>query len=97
MWVHDEAPCCSGVTQSFVTQDPEWFRRRQRDLFQRQQGRASANYKAKHERFITLESRMDTLTNWPEHLSQRPQQLAEAGMYYTGVDDYVVVSLVTAA
>ncbi|XP_052271107.1 inhibitor of apoptosis protein-like [Dreissena polymorpha] len=31
---------------------------------------------------------MDTFTNWPQHLSQRPEQLAEAGMYYTGVDDH---------
>ncbi|XP_052238123.1 putative inhibitor of apoptosis isoform X1 [Dreissena polymorpha] len=74
--------------QRFVTQDPEEIRRRQRDQFQRQQGRAAANYRAKHERFRTLKSRMDTFINWPQHLSQRPQQLAEAGMYFTGVDDH---------
>ncbi|KAH3812945.1 hypothetical protein DPMN_141388 [Dreissena polymorpha] len=32
--------------------------------------------------------RLDTYTHWPQHLSQSPEQLAEAGLYYTGVDDH---------
>ncbi|XP_052222889.1 baculoviral IAP repeat-containing protein 2-like isoform X1 [Dreissena polymorpha] len=74
--------------QRIVTQDPEKIRRRQRDIFQRQLGREAANYRAKHEWFRTLQSRLDTYTHWPQHLSQSPEQLAEAGMFYTGVDDH---------
>ncbi|XP_052241575.1 uncharacterized protein LOC127851748 isoform X2 [Dreissena polymorpha] len=68
--------------------DPEEIRQRQRQLYQQQQGRPISNYRAKHERFRSLSARLDTFTNWPQYLSQRPQQLAEAGMYYTGVDDH---------
>ncbi|XP_052240938.1 baculoviral IAP repeat-containing protein 7-B-like isoform X2 [Dreissena polymorpha] len=76
--------------QRFVNQDPEEIRRRQRDLFQRQQVACHTvtNYRAKHERFRALSARLDTFTHWPLHLSQRPEQLADAGMYYTGVDDH---------
>ncbi|XP_052218262.1 E3 ubiquitin-protein ligase XIAP-like [Dreissena polymorpha] len=74
--------------QRFATQDPEEIRRSQRELYERQQGRPVTIYRAKHERFRTLESRLETFTHWPQHLSQRPKELADAGMYYTGVDDH---------
>ncbi|XP_052238132.1 putative inhibitor of apoptosis isoform X3 [Dreissena polymorpha] len=74
--------------QRFATQDPEEIRRRQRELYERQQGRPITTYKAKHEQFRTFESRFGTFTHWPQHLSQRPKELADAGMYYTGVDDH---------
>ncbi|XP_052241576.1 uncharacterized protein LOC127851748 isoform X3 [Dreissena polymorpha] len=74
--------------QRHLRPDPEEIRQRQRQLYQQQQGRPISNYRAKHERFRSLSARLDTFTNWPQYLSQRPQQLAEAGMYYTGVDDH---------
>ncbi|XP_052240081.1 uncharacterized protein LOC127850802 isoform X3 [Dreissena polymorpha] len=74
--------------QNNVRQDPEDIRRRQRQLYQQQQGRPVTTYRAKHERFRTLSSRLTTFAQWPPHLSQRPEQLAEAGLYYTGVDDH---------
>ncbi|KAH3806752.1 uncharacterized protein LOC127834837 isoform X2 [Dreissena polymorpha] len=74
--------------QNNARPDPEDIRRRQRELYQQQQGRPVTNYRAKHERFRSLSSRIDTFINWPPHLSQRPQQLAEAGLYYTGIDDH---------
>lgn len=32
----------------------------------------------------TVSARLDTLRNWPIGLTQRPEELAEAGFYYTG-------------
>ncbi|XP_052222869.1 uncharacterized protein LOC127838878 isoform X2 [Dreissena polymorpha] len=72
----------------YILQHPEEIRQRQREIYQQQQGRPVTNYRAKHERFRTLSSRLDTFTHWPLHLSQRPEQLATAGFYYTGVDDH---------
>ncbi|KAH3736594.1 uncharacterized protein LOC127851656 isoform X3 [Dreissena polymorpha] len=74
--------------QTHLRPDPEEIRQRQRQLYQQQQGRPISNYRAKHERFRSLSARLDTFTNWPPYLSQRPEQLAEAGMYYTGIDDH---------
>ena len=39
--------------------------------------------------FITRQARLQTLKTWPRGLAQKPQQLAEAGLYYTGVSDKV--------
>ncbi|WAR08334.1 BIR7A-like protein [Mya arenaria] len=39
--------------------------------------------------YNTYEARMTSFKNWPEHFYQRPHQLAEAGLYYTGIDDHV--------
>ncbi|XP_052240924.1 uncharacterized protein LOC127851280 isoform X2 [Dreissena polymorpha] len=74
--------------QNNTRPDPEEIRRRQRELYQQQQGRPVTNYRAKHERFRSLSSRLDTFISWPPNLSQRPEQLAAAGLYYTGVDDH---------
>ncbi|KAH3736344.1 hypothetical protein DPMN_042907, partial [Dreissena polymorpha] len=70
--------------QSFSEQDPEEIIRRQRELYERQQGRPVTTYRAKHERIRTSESCLGTFTHWPQHLSQRPKELADAGIYYTG-------------
>ncbi|XP_052281864.1 putative inhibitor of apoptosis [Dreissena polymorpha] len=74
--------------QRFSAQDPEEIRRRQREQYELQQGRPVTTYRAKHERFRAFESRLATFTHWPQHLSQRRKELADAGMYYTGVDDH---------
>lgn len=37
--------------------------------------------------FITLDARLKTFQTWPRGLSQKPRDLAEAGLYYTGVSD----------
>ncbi|XP_052238126.1 baculoviral IAP repeat-containing protein 7-like [Dreissena polymorpha] len=76
--------------QRFVSQDPEEIRQRQRALFERQQGNEHkvTYYRAKHEQFRTLCSRLDTFKHWRFHSTQTPEQLADAGMYYTGVDDH---------
>jgi len=34
--------------------------------------------------FLTLNSRYETFKTWPKGLSQKPMELAEAGLYYTG-------------
>ncbi|XP_052238119.1 uncharacterized protein LOC127849536 isoform X1 [Dreissena polymorpha] len=70
--------------QRHLRLDPEEIRQRQRQLNQQQQGRPISNYRAKHERFRSLSARLDTFTKWPSYISQRLEQLAEAGMYYTG-------------
>ena len=35
-------------------------------------------------RLSQLEARLATFTEWPSGLQQRPEELAEAGFYYTG-------------
>nr|BDT62997.1 MAG: baculoviral IAP repeat-containing protein [Trachysalambria curvirostris nimavirus] len=39
--------------------------------------------------FITTESRMGSFVGWPERVSQRPTDLAEAGFFYCGLSDHV--------
>ncbi|KAH3736537.1 E3 ubiquitin-protein ligase XIAP-like [Dreissena polymorpha] len=75
-------------TQSVATQEPEEIRRQQRQQYNNLQGLNVNGYRARHERLRSLQARLDTFTNWPSHLAQRPYQLAEAGLYYTGVDDH---------
>ncbi|GLG97781.1 Death-associated inhibitor of apoptosis 2 [Gryllus bimaculatus] len=43
----------------------------------------------KHPKYSTIESRLRTFVNWPETVSQTPQQLAQAGFYYAGANDQV--------
>lgn len=40
--------------------------------------------------FKTFQSRLETYDVWPKGLSQTPNQLADAGFYYTGVGDRVI-------
>ncbi|XP_060600378.1 baculoviral IAP repeat-containing protein 3-like [Ruditapes philippinarum] len=43
----------------------------------------------RHPEYRTMEARLLTFTNWPRHMIQTPQRLAEAGLYYIGIDDHV--------
>uniref|UniRef100_T1HSP8 RING-type domain-containing protein n=1 Tax=Rhodnius prolixus TaxID=13249 RepID=T1HSP8_RHOPR len=40
-------------------------------------------------KYSTFESRVRTFANWPSTVSQKPEQLAEAGFYFTGNRDKV--------
>ncbi|KAK3605776.1 hypothetical protein CHS0354_033981 [Potamilus streckersoni] len=42
----------------------------------------------KHPEHATLSSRINSYTSWPIHLDQTPQQMAEAGFFYAGINDY---------
>ncbi|KAJ8315171.1 hypothetical protein KUTeg_007321 [Tegillarca granosa] len=46
-------------------------------------------YCPRHPEYSDYHVRVETYTNWPSHLDQRPNALAEAGFYYTGEDDVV--------
>ncbi|XP_052238852.1 uncharacterized protein LOC127850112 isoform X1 [Dreissena polymorpha] len=74
--------------RSLPTHDPEEIRRQQRLRYNSQRSVPATGYRARHERLRSLQSRLDTFTNWPSHVTQRPQELAEAGLYYTGNDDH---------
>ncbi|XP_066999485.2 death-associated inhibitor of apoptosis 2 [Anabrus simplex] len=43
----------------------------------------------RHPKYSTVESRLRTFKDWPCGLQQTPNQLAQAGFYYTGVHDQV--------
>ncbi|XP_064634420.1 uncharacterized protein LOC135492142 [Lineus longissimus] len=43
----------------------------------------------KHSNFRTVESRLLTYDNWPSSNVQRPNELAEAGFFFTGANDNV--------
>lgn len=40
---------------------------------------------AAHPSFTTLESRMESYSTWPLHIKLRPEQLSDAGFFYTGM------------
>lgn len=40
-----------------------------------------------HPAYMTFQSRLATFRNWPAHLKQTPQMLADSGFYYTGIED----------
>jgi baculoviral IAP repeat-containing protein 7/8 len=42
-----------------------------------------------HPRYSLVHSRLATFKNWPRSLTQTPDELAEAGFYYTGFGDMV--------
>ncbi|KPI94024.1 Apoptosis 2 inhibitor [Papilio xuthus] len=42
---------------------------------------------ARHVAYASLASRLQTFNHWPANRAQVPKALAEAGFYYTGVDD----------
>ncbi|XP_060588564.1 baculoviral IAP repeat-containing protein 3-like [Ruditapes philippinarum] len=66
--------------------DPEY--NRQQQWAQRQNGTVTRS-EIRHPEYQTLEARLRSFTNWPEHMIQTPQQLADAGLYYTGCEDQV--------
>ncbi|XP_069129294.1 E3 ubiquitin-protein ligase XIAP-like, partial [Argopecten irradians] len=43
----------------------------------------------KYPQFSVLAARLLTYRNWPSYLNQRPDQLANCGLFYTGIDDFV--------
>ncbi|KAK3601376.1 hypothetical protein CHS0354_037691 [Potamilus streckersoni] len=43
----------------------------------------------KHLDYQIMEQRIKSFTGWPLRLDQTPQQMAEAGFFYVGVQDYV--------
>ncbi|XP_045174784.2 baculoviral IAP repeat-containing protein 2-like [Mercenaria mercenaria] len=68
------------------TIDPEY--NRQQQWTARQNGSVpSPSYR--HPEYQTMEARLSSFAMWPHHMKQTPQQLAEAGLYYTGFEDQV--------
>lgn len=43
----------------------------------------------RHPKFSTYDSRLNTFSQWPPSLAQKPHDLAEAGFYFTGRGDQV--------
>lgn len=41
-------------------------------------------------KYKTREARLETFKNWPKFIKQRPENLSEAGFFYTGKNDEVV-------
>ena len=39
--------------------------------------------------FLTISSRLDTFSDWPIQMKQKPRKLAESGFFYTGFADHV--------
>ena len=39
--------------------------------------------------FLSYESRLESYNRWPELVTQKPQELAEAGFFYCGLSDHV--------
>lgn len=44
----------------------------------------------KHPAFSETETRLKTFQTWPRGIAQKPENLAEAGLYYTGIGDLTV-------
>ena len=42
-----------------------------------------------HSGYVTEKQRMESFTNWPSNLNQKPIDLAKAGFYYFGIKDMV--------
>lgn len=54
------------------------------------QGLGVQEHKApKNAKYLTYESRLQTYSNWPGNVKQRPEELANAGFYYEGFGDIV--------
>ncbi|OWF56466.1 Baculoviral IAP repeat-containing protein 7-A [Mizuhopecten yessoensis] len=43
----------------------------------------------KYQQFSVLATRLTSYRHWPQHLKQRPEDLAKAGLFYEGTNDYV--------
>ncbi|XP_052809747.1 baculoviral IAP repeat-containing protein 7-like isoform X2 [Mya arenaria] len=66
--------------------DPETLRKRQLESFHTQTAPDRTNRRPE---FACYEARLDTFDGWSEDVSQKPHQLADAGLYFTGVEDHV--------
>ncbi|EDW80089.1 uncharacterized protein Dwil_GK23971 [Drosophila willistoni] len=51
--------------------------------------RPQASYFPEYPEYAVETARVRTFNDWPRHMKQKPQQLAEAGFFYTGVGDRV--------
>ncbi|XP_034232548.1 inhibitor of apoptosis protein-like [Thrips palmi] len=47
-------------------------------------------YSPAHPSYITLEARLESFESWPSALKLRPQELADAGFFYTGLGDKTI-------
>ncbi|XP_053396476.1 baculoviral IAP repeat-containing protein 8-like [Mercenaria mercenaria] len=43
----------------------------------------------RHPEYQTFEARVSSFTGWPNYLRQTPAEFADAGLYYTGLEDHV--------
>lgn len=43
----------------------------------------------KRKDFLTCESRLESFVRWPERVTQKPSELADAGFFYCGLSDHV--------
>ena len=48
------------------------------------------NIRATHTKYALLEKRLESFKDWPTSMKQRPDELAKAGFYYTGVGDQTI-------
>ncbi|XP_052812106.1 uncharacterized protein LOC128239484 isoform X1 [Mya arenaria] len=94
------APRCRFIADYFGSQanidaytrrmeDPDEIRRRGLTRFLNAKGTSVTRYKARSESFRSFDSRLSSYRTWPTTTVQRPFQLAEAGLYYTGREDHV--------
>ncbi|XP_052809254.1 uncharacterized protein LOC128237713 [Mya arenaria] len=66
--------------------DPETVRRLQLESFQTQK---APDITYRRPEYASYEARLATYDGWPEKVSQKSYQLADAGLYFTGVEDLV--------
>ncbi|XP_052809826.1 baculoviral IAP repeat-containing protein 2-like isoform X3 [Mya arenaria] len=71
--------------------EPGAIRQRQLAEFRERslQGPPPRQYRIRNEAYNTYDLRLSSFVKWSEHIAQRPPRLAEAGLYYTGIDDHV--------
>lgn len=48
------------------------------------------SYSPVHRLYSTVYKRLRSFDTWPRGLTQKPQEMAEAGFFYTGCDDRVI-------
>ena len=48
-------------------------------------GNKQTHEDCRHPEYSSVESRIATFCGWPKHIMQKPRDLAEAGLYYTGI------------
>ncbi|XP_053396571.1 baculoviral IAP repeat-containing protein 7-like [Mercenaria mercenaria] len=52
-------------------------------------GQQQSNAQCRQPEYKCYEVRLSSFSGWPQYLTQRPEALAEAGLYYTGSEDHV--------
>ncbi|XP_053392203.1 baculoviral IAP repeat-containing protein 8-like isoform X2 [Mercenaria mercenaria] len=48
-----------------------------------------SNAQCRHPEYKCYEARLSSFSGWSQYLTQRPEALAKAGLYYTGFEDHV--------